>query len=803
MLMNRNFSFSNLFSLIAVSVLMTSMLLPISVTTLTSPLDMTKISPILMEKITLAGDNPINVIIETKTNDYSTITSTIENMGGTINYEYKYVNAIAASIPPDKLSKLITIDEIVKIYYDQERPLSSGKFNVDPNAFDTFKEEALFLKNNFETITATTEILTSLEPSTYWNPTAMAATPVWAEGYMGQGSLAVIIDTGIWAGHFMFAGTNIIGGVDLSFDVGTPYEGWSAPWNHYHGSHVAGILASTGGIIVPADDPLAVAIERYTGAPLPPGDPYGYPDTKIIWLLGMAPLAELYIIKIFDHTGAGVPEWKIMEAVEYAISLKIEKGYDVDIISMSIGGATLYDGRDPYDQLMDYATSVGITLVAAAGNEGPATMTISSPGSANTAITVGAAANPVNTRVFWEYYYGIPGVGYYLFTSETPQIYAFSGRGPTSDGRCKPTVSATGIFVLSALPSEANPQGLGFASGTSMATPAVSGAVALLNSYAEITLGEDLASPEDYKQAITQGAVWLEGYDTRDQGAGYLNAFNSLEALKADDSLGDAAPELPEWAWLEPIINVPIVVKGRYSTSVENLAPGHKVEFIFYVGHWTESIELTLSNVFLGEENPFGINSFEVYIQSAKRTMYAYFIDTANVWGDASFLITDFETVWTGEVTGVYWDPTTRLAPIEPGYIKIVIENDWTSYDEISADIEIVVKAKKPAKPDFSMVGCITEGETTDWVHVEVPEGTGKAIIELSWLFSWAAYPTNDLDLIVQWFNGTEWFVALEGATLNSPERVVLDNPVDIYVLVSGYTVYTCSDFYRLTVYFE
>lgn len=76
----------------------------------------------------------------------------------------------------------------------------------------------------------------------------------------------------------------------------------------------------------------------------------------------------------------------------------MEQGYDVDVISMSLGGSTLFDGRDLEDTVVDYATSVGITVVAAAGNEGPASMTIGTPGSAESAITVAAAAHSVNTR---------------------------------------------------------------------------------------------------------------------------------------------------------------------------------------------------------------------------------------------------------------------------------------------------------------------------------------------------------------------------------------------------------------------
>jgi len=781
-----NIAASLLIPILAISMLTLGMpLMTTQTITQTTP-NFAKISPMLFDKITTQGSAPINVLIETYTNDYSGVVADVNSLGGKVTHGYKYINALAASIPADQIALLSNNDNIVKIYYDEERTLSSGS-GTSPGrlrgAEDTDPTVGIPIPledEEFQPISITPEQLASLEPSTYWNPTAMGAIGVWEEGYYGQGSLAVIIDTGIWTGHFMLAGTSVIGGVDLSFDVGTDYEGWDSPTNHWHGSHVAGILAGAGGIVVPPDHPLAVAIELYTGVPLPSYGPY-----KVIWLLGMAPLADLYIVKVFDHTGRGIPEALVLDAFEHVIDLKIVEGVDVDLVSMSLGGPTLYDGRDIEDQLVDYMTSVGITMVAAAGNEGPALMTTSSPGSANTAITVGAAANPVNTRVFYDYYYGYPGIGYYLYTADVPQIYAFSSRGPTSDGRLKPTVAATAIYVLSAYIT-LGPGGLAWASGTSMSTPAVSGAVALINSYAEDYIPE--ASPEDYKQAIQNGAIWLDGYTAYDQGAGYLDAYGAFIALMEDESYGDVAPPLPLEAELVDITNIPIVGSGVYTASIENLPPGHKVDFNFEITEATESIRLDVTNVELGID-PLGVNSFEVYIQSAKRTYYDYYIDSANVVGNAWFLITDGATISKGHTYGAY----SLSHIIEPGYMKIVIENDWTSYDKLSCDIKIKVTEIQPEEviePDVTFAGEIGDGEWIGWAIVPIPEGAEVAIIELWWVNDWTKYPTSDLDMYL-YLPDTGYIY--EGATLNSPERVDLDTDGQPWFafLLHGYAIYT------------
>lgn len=155
-----------------------------------------------------------------------------------------------------------------------------------------------------------------------------------------------------------------------------------------------------------------------------------------------------------------------------------------------------------------------------------------------------------------------------------------------------------------------------------------------------------------------------------------MNAYNDLVALVQDPSIGDVYPPLPEEYELADIANIPIVEAGVY----EGLKPGLSEEFIFKVTEVTDSITLTITDVTRNKRNPYDLNSFEIYIQSAKRTMYAYWVETANVWGDAQFIITDHSQIWSGAVTGVYQlDPYTLRTAIEPGYVKIVIENDWTS----------------------------------------------------------------------------------------------------------------------------
>jgi len=764
-----------------------------------------KISPTLLNEMTNAGES-VNVLIKTFTQEYSSLVKQISDLGGNVGFLFKYVNGLSASLPVSKVLELTQNTLVERIYYEDQVQISSEGSDTD-----NLLADPAILEEEFETVAFTEKELSSADPTNYWNTIAMGAQDTWPETNMGAGSLAVVIDTGIWTSHFMFAPKvalgEMIGGADVSRDNLTTYNlypptwpydakyfGWDNSLNYYHGGHCAGIIASRGGVIASPGTRLytyARALELYGGIPLPT-DELG---RKTIWLLGMAPAASLYIVKIFDHTGGSIPRGIIVAAFEHVLDLKLVHGYDVDVLSMSFGGGALFDGRDMYEKLIDTFTANDMTPVPSAGNNGPASMTGGTPGAAYTSITAGMAANPVNTKAYWDYSYNILGRGAYLFTSPTPQIDTISSRGPSADGRLKPTVSATGRYVLSAYIT-GGATSIAWASGTSMAAPAVAGATALLNAYSEMnTLG---ASPEDYKQALTGGAVWLPGYNQYDQGAGYINAANALALLKTDSSYGDVAPPLPEEGSLMDISNIPIVTAGVFTTSIINLPPGHHKEFIFQATETTDSIRLEVTNVVVGS-NPLGLNSLEVYVQSAKRTVSNYYVFGANVIGNSWFHITDDTTTWS--VPPFTPEPTFtwRTQVIEPGYVKVVIQNDWTSYDNASCDIKITVTKAKNTPATITMSGLLWPKQSIGWISVPVPLTATKAIIELWWVHDWKKYPTADIDMTIFW-NGAYDYRA---STSNSPERAVLTGPTgNILLLISAYEMHTGREPFELRITF-
>lgn len=755
----------------------------VRVTTITS-----KVSADLRAVLGKSSVGTVGVLITTATHDYESIIAAVEAIGGTVNHKFKYATGLAAELPRDAIEIVGKLPGVERVSRDVIRTLAAGDETSLPGATSLGSttvedvndlDQAIRGGHAFHVTSdkygsvvgldsAQVAVLAAqIGPDTYANPNTLNATPVWATGNLGQDSLVVVIDTGIYEDHFMVAGS-VVGCEDMSTDVGdADFEGGCLASNHWHGSHVASTVAGHGAILVHASDPLARAIGRYA-APPAQASSIGFPGAKIVPLLGIAPEAELYAIKVFPHTGAGAPNSTIIAAIERAIDLKLIDGFDVDVINMSLGGGALFEGYDLESMAVDAATDAGIAVVDSAGNEGPSSLTVGTPGAANSSITVGAVAVPVNMRVFWDLNFGKPGIGHQLFVSDDPQMAYFSSRGPTGDGRIKPTVSANGVFVLAAFPSTADPQGIAFSSGTSMSSPGTAGVVALLN-----TAGESLgASPFDYKQALLAGADQLPGFTPNDQGVGFVNAAVSHAALMADAALGESHPAIsPVFSndrAMPKGIDLGIVGSGGTVINVSGLEPGHSQHYYFETTDDTSKITVDVTG-FGTRRDPYGLNSAELYLHGGPPSEFSYYFNSLNVFGDATMTVEDLSTSVAGSVSGLALEDLL----IQTGPNTFVVENDWTSSGPISLDVAITVEDTPRPPADFA--GTLANHTAIGFF----PIGSGPMALELDWERDWTKFPASDMDLIVAWFDTTVGDLHFEvgAATLNAPEGVVLDGP--------------------------
>ncbi|MCX2180549.1 S8 family serine peptidase [Streptomyces sp. SKN60] len=167
---------------------------------------------------------------------------------------------------------------------------------------------------------------------------------------------------------------------------------------------------------------------------------------------GVAPGADLYVGKVLGGAeGSGQDSW-VMAGMQWAA----ESG--ADVVNMSLGDSYPTDGSDPMSQLVDaLSEQYGTLFVIAAGNAGPES--ISAPGAAAAALTVAA-------------------------TDKQDGLASFSSTGPLAySGGMKPDIAAPGVDITAARSQEMTDGGEGLyrtLSGTSMATPHVVGAAALL-----------------------------------------------------------------------------------------------------------------------------------------------------------------------------------------------------------------------------------------------------------------------------------------------------------------------------------
>ncbi|MED7825097.1 S8 family serine peptidase [Streptomyces chiangmaiensis] len=298
--------------------------------------------------------------------------------------------------------------------------------------------------------------------STLSDTTAQIGAPeVWAGGNTGQGVDVAVLDTGIDAAHPDFAGRIA---ASESF---VPEQ--DVTDRHGHGTHVASTVAGTGAA--------SGGTEK-----------------------GVAPGASLHIGKVLDNNGSGQDSW-ILAGMEWAA-----RDQHAKVVSMSLGGQST-NGTDPLSQAVNHLSEeTGALFVIAAGNSGPAPYSVSAPGAADAALTVGAVNGP--------------GKG-------VDQLAGFSSRGPrVGDNAIKPDLTAPGVDVLAAR-SQYAPEGEGAyqtMSGTSMATPHVAGAAALLAAKHPDWTGQQL------KDALVSTTASTQRYSPFQAGSGRLDVAAAVKA---------------------------------------------------------------------------------------------------------------------------------------------------------------------------------------------------------------------------------------------------------------------------------
>lgn len=276
----------------------------------------------------------------------------------------------------------------------------------------------------------------------------------------GHGVTTAVLDTGI-SPHPDLKGRIVAFG-DMLYGKKRMYD------DNSHGTHVAGIIAGSGGL----------SSGLYAG---------------------IAPASQIVAVKVLDQKGEGKIRF-LIEGIK-AILRNRDK-WQIRIVNISIGTLP-HQGDEEEMELMRWVDRLwdeGLVVVTAAGNFGPRSGTVTIPGISKKVITVGASDDGNQKDR-----YGKVGTNY-------------SGRGPTSECVCKPDLVAPGSYIRSCngFSQKKNQRAYSVKSGTSMSAPVVSGAVALL-----LSKYPDMKNVE-VKLRLLMSADDM-GKDPNIQGRGLLN----------------------------------------------------------------------------------------------------------------------------------------------------------------------------------------------------------------------------------------------------------------------------------------
>lgn len=332
---------------------------------------------------------------------------------------------------------------------------------IDENNLDSLKELKC-LKTVFQNTHITMQMDTARK--------TVNANIVQENGYTGKGIGIAILDTGISPNNdFLYPKNRILAFKDFINNKSKPYD------DNGHGTHVAGIAGGSG----------INSNGKYRG---------------------IAPDCNFIGVKVLNNEGKGNAS-DVLAGLQWVMDNK-EK-YNIKIANLSIGTSNT-SSNDPLVKAVENMWDSGVIITIAAGNDGPKKHTISSPAISRKVITIGASDDNITANVWGN------------------NLINFSGRGPTLECIVKPDILAPGVNIISCLSNSVSKQSNEIVdknyfslSGTSMSTPIVSGAIALL-----LEKYKDL-KPDDVKLMLKKCCKNLH-LPKNQQGWGLLDVYKLL-----------------------------------------------------------------------------------------------------------------------------------------------------------------------------------------------------------------------------------------------------------------------------------
>jgi serine protease AprX len=440
-----------------------------------------KIDPELTAALASApASTPVVVIVnfDPAHTSSATLSSALQGMGAEV-MRFKHLSMVVATVLPAQVASIAAMPGVEGVY-------DNGT-------------EQLLLRESVQSI---------------------RADVAYAAGYTGAGVGVAIMDSGVnglnpdvaYPGKTVANVKFVTDFADLTEDDGTPRVGGELFVENLantdntsgHGTHVAGIVAGTG----------ASTHGAYRG---------------------VAPGAHLVGLSVGE--GLSIVNVSVLQATDWLI----ENGarYNVQVVNCSWGSNGEFDPADPVNEAMSALHDAGMTVVFAAGNEGPAENTLNRRSVNPDVISVAASCkinvlDPTNSQTQCN-------------DGRSRVLADFSSRGRPGDAIWHPDITAPGVRIvstrslvtaMSALDTSSdtrlcnigiqNLQNYTCASGTSMASPHIAGVAALM----EQASGGSI-TPDQTLAVLRSTARPLAGYAEWEAGAGYADAYAAALAARA------------------------------------------------------------------------------------------------------------------------------------------------------------------------------------------------------------------------------------------------------------------------------
>jgi hypothetical protein len=731
-----------------------------------------------------ASAEDVRLILAVDKSNYDKLESAIRAANGDVAIKFKYVDAMAVSLPFERLRSILSMPEVLGNWKDRMVTVDDPKPREIPGYGtirygETISPEATSVLAGDELAAKLKESVNSYYP--YGNQLINAYAFSQLTQHFGENVIIAIIDGGVSRAARAVAGAHgerIVGTANMSGD-GIDADD---PGNYWHGTAVACCAGANATFWFNQAGFFPKAVERYAPGSVITGSG-AYAGLKGVPMVGPAPFAKFYAIKVYPADGGDSP-WSVWAAgLEKAIELKEAYnngagGCNIQIANMSFGNINEYAANDPlFAPLVKKAHDIGIVLAVAAGNGGPTGLSILSPGDCRNILTAGATDHAIPFRIAMDLANGVPGIGGLIRPVDNNLVAWYSSRGPTADGRYDPDIVAPGTFPFVQVP---NGNVTCLVTGTSFAAPTVAGAAALLLS------AHPGATPDQIRGALLNGANPKFLSDTPaklDQGYGFLDVLAAQKKFgwfnPVDWGLGTSVVRrnvLP--------VGITVIDADAYSGSSGWLLPGQRKEFYVQttrqpLSSMTVKVDVTPESPF-DQQNQFVGGDDAIVTVATAMTSFGNYLDYEEVWGSTTVNI--------------------DAPDLDFGLTRVTVMGDNWNVGRIKADVSIM-KDTSPLNLHPIISDVISEGDWKTYT-VTVPEGASQARFVLAWINGWEAYPTDDLDMYIFDPNGA---FAIAGARLSDPERATLVNPVSgtWTILVNGFTVWQSKTDFKIFSEFQ